>query len=413
VTKEIFLPHGMVRLPAFFPDGTRGVVRTVDSMDLENCGVQGIVMNAYHLMTKPGASTIKAMGGLNAFTGWKRPIVTDSGGFQVFSLLRENSSMGEIRPNEIIFRRDGKKTVLSPEKCIQSQLAYGSDILMALDYCTHPSDSYDIQSKAVDTTIRWGKKCMAIFTASVKKTVGTPSPHPCELFEKSSTKTLTKIAHSRDFNKKFGSSLFKGLQGFGDNEVSEANGTVPENLLFGIIQGGNEKNLRKECADALIEMGYEGFGFGGWPLDAEGRLTEEILAYTAELMPQGGVKYAMGIGRPENIVACAKMGYNLFDCVIPTREARHNRLYVFNEEFETASDIELGTGKSFYKYHYILDDEYRRDPRPISRICDCHTCQNYSRAYLRHLASIGDSLAHRLATIHNLRFFNMLMEQLR
>jgi queuine tRNA-ribosyltransferase len=178
--------------------------------------------------------------------------------------------------------------------------------------------------------------------------------------------------------------------------------------LFGIIQGGNDKILRKECAEALISMGYEGFGFGGWPLDAEGRLTEEILAYTAELMPQNGVKYAMGIGRPENIVACVRMGYNLFDCVIPTREARHNRLYVFNEEFETPRDISFE--KNFYKFHYILDDEHRRDPRPISRLCDCHTCANYSRAYLRHLASVGDSLASRLATIHNLRFFTMLME---
>ncbi|MCL1877503.1 MAG: tRNA-guanine transglycosylase, partial [Defluviitaleaceae bacterium] len=180
--------------------------------------------------------------------------------------------------------------------------------------------------------------------------------------------------------------------------------------VFGIIQGGNDKSLRRECAEALVGMGFSGFGFGGWPLDDKGRLTEEILAYTAELMPTG-VKYAMGIGRPENIVACVKMGYNLFDCVIPTREARHNRLYVFNEEFESARDIELDG--NFYKYHYILDDSHRRDSRPISRICDCLTCTHYSRAYLRHLASIGDGLANRLATIHNLRFYTMLMERLR
>ena len=356
------LPHGKVRLPAFFPDGTRGVVRTVDSADLETCCVQGIVMNAYHLMTKPGASTIKSMGGLNAFTGWKRPIITDSGGFQVFSLLRENASMGEIRPNEIIFRRDGKKTILSPEKCIQSQLAYGSDILMALDYCTHPDDPYEQQARAVETTIRWGKKCVD---------------------------TFEDLGGKHFVHKKFH--------------------TQPSRV-FGIIQGGNEKNLRKECADALIEMGFSGFGFGGWPLDSEGRLMEDILAYTAELMPYKGVKYAMGIGKPENIVACVRMGYNLFDCVIPTREARHNRLYVFNEEFETMKDIKFNNGKNFYRYHYILDDEYRRDPRPISHLCDCFTCTNYSRAYIRHLASIGDSLAARLATIHNLRFYTMLME---
>jgi len=375
---NLILPHGTVRLPAFFPDGTRGVVRCVDSADLEACGVPGIVMNAYHLMTKPGASTIKSLDGLNAFTGWKRPIITDSGGFQVFSLLRENSSMGEIRPNEIIFRRDGKKTVLSPEKSIQTQLAYGADILMALDYCTHPADPFARQSEAVKTTIRWGKTCIETYKRSVR----------------ASEKNFSR--NSKPFR-----------ENSSENFFHETNNSAH---LFGIIQGGSDKILRKECAEALISLGYEGFGFGGWPLDEQGRLTEEILAYTAELMPKNAVKYAMGVGRPENIVACARMGYNLFDCVIPTREARHNRLYVFCEEFENAHEISFE--KNFYKFHYVLDDEHRRDPRPISRVCDCHACKNYSRAYLRHLASVGDGLANRLATIHNLRFFTMLMERL-
>ncbi|MCL2387856.1 MAG: tRNA-guanine transglycosylase [Defluviitaleaceae bacterium] len=379
---ELHLPHGKVTLPAFFPDGTRGVVRCVDSADLEACGVQGIVMNAYHLMTKPGATTIKSLGGLNAFTGWNRPIITDSGGFQVFSLLRENASMGEIRPNEIIFRRDGKKTVLSPEKCIQSQLAYGSDVIMALDYCTHPNDPPQRQAEAVNTTIRWGKKCADTFNAAAKKSPLKKNPKNKSFLEGGSGET------------------------FCSQKVSPEVSNSPH--LFGIIQGGNDKSLRRECAEALIQMGFSGFGFGGWPLDSDGRLTEEILAYTAELMPDSGVKYAMGVGRPENIVACVRMGYNLFDCVIPTREARHNRLYVFHDEFEKAVDIDLS--RDFYRYHYILDDEHRRDSRPISRLCDCHACMNYSRAYIRHLASIGDGLASRLATIHNLRFYTMLME---
>jgi queuine tRNA-ribosyltransferase len=350
-----------IPLPAFFPDGTRGVVRCVDSADLENARVPGIVMNTYHLMTKPGAATIKALGGLHNFCNWQRPIVTDSGGFQVFSLLRENASLGEIRRDGIIFRRDGKKTILSPEKCIQSQLAYGSNILMALDYCTHPADSREKQAAAVETTIRWGKQSM---------------------------ETFRKAANGRG---------------------SRGDGYAPQ--LFGIIQGGNDKALRKECADALVQLGFSGFGFGGWPLDEQGRLTEDILAYTAELMPNHQIKYAMGVGRPENIVACVRMGYTLFDCVIPTREARHHRLYVFNEEFEKREHIDLS--RPFYKYHYILDDIHRRDARPVSTLCDCLTCTHYSRAYLRHLVSIGDSLGSRLATIHNLRFYTMLMELLR
>ena len=376
--KNLVLPQGTVNLPAFFPDATRGVVRTVDSTDLINCGVQGLVMNTYHLMTKPGAATVKSLGGLHRFAGWNRPIITDSGGFQVFSLIRENAALGEIRTNEIIFRREGKKTTLSPEKCIQSQLSYGSDVLMALDYCTHPSDPYDVQAKAVETTIRWGRQCMDTF-----------------------------LRHSSQKTGK-GSGRKTGVLPLRPDEKVASEGYSPQ--LFGIIQGGNDKALRKECAVALLEMGYQGFGFGGWPLDENGRLTEEILAYTAELIPANMVKYAMGIGRPENIVACVKMGYNLFDCVIPTREARHNRLYVFNEDFESLANVDLA--RDFYQYLYPLDDAYRRDPRPISALCDCHACTNYSRAYIRHLLSIGDGLGSRLATIHNLRFYTLLMEML-
>ena len=410
--KELTLPHGTVPLPAFFPDATRGVVRTVDSTDLTNCGVQGLVMNTYHLMTKPGAATIKSQGGLNIFTGWKKPIITDSGGFQVFSLIRENSALGEIRPNEIIFRRDGKKTNLSPEKCIQSQLAYGSDVLMALDYCTHPSDPYETQAKAVDVTIRWGKQCMDTFNQNIspkQKRNSKPAISPsnaASLRNAISPNNSASLSNTISPNNAAPASLsdVTAPNNHGCNDANKA----PQ--LFGIIQGGNEKSLRKECADALLQMGYTGFGFGGWPLTDDGKLTVEILAYTAELIPNNMVKYAMGIGKPENIVACVKMGYNLFDCVIPTREARHNRLYVFNEDFETKANIDLN--QNFYQYMYPLDDTYHRDPRPISPLCDCHACTNYSRAYLRHLLSIGDSLGSRLATIHNLRFFTMLMELL-
>jgi len=335
-----------VQLPAFFPDATRGVVRCVDAQDLENCRVPGLVMNSYHLLTKPGASTVKALGGLHALSGWKRPILTDSGGFQVFSLIRENAKFGEIRRNEIVFRPDGKKggakIIFSPEKCIQAQFAYGSDVIMCLDYCTHPNDPPEVNRRSVDITIEWARRC------------------------------------KDEYNRLIAASKHKPL-------------------IFGIIQGGSELPLRKECAEALIEIGFDGFGFGGWPLDSDGRLCEEILAYTASLMPDHTPKYAMGLGRPEGIVACLKMGYNLFDCVIPTREARHNRLYVW--------------GGDFYEFFYPLDDAHRRDPRPVSDLCDCHCCTNYSRGYLRHLLAIGDSLGQRLATIHNLRFYTMLMER--
>jgi len=357
------LPHGIINLPAFFPDGTRGVVRSVDSNDLETCGVQGIVMNAYHLMSNPGQSVVKSLGGLNKFITWDRPLLTDSGGFQVFSLIRENSKFGEIQDKQIIFKQDGEKIIFTPEKCIKAQFDYGSDIMMCLDYCTHPNDSDEINRKSVDITIKWAKRCKDEYN----NIISSSKKH--------------------------------------ENKESRP-------LIFGIIQGGNDKILRKECADALIALGFDGFGFGGWPLDDKNNLTYDILEYTASIMPDNLVKYAMGLGKPEEIAACHKMGYNLFDCVIPTREARHNRLYIFSEEYNSADDIDLESQK-FYGYYYITDDKYRRDSRPVSQICDCHCCKNYSRAYLRHLAIVGDSLANRLATIHNLRFYSMLTDRMR
>jgi len=353
---KLILPHGEVTLPAFFPDGTKGVVRCVDKHDLENCKVSGLVMNAYHLLTKPGPALIKDVGGLNKFTSWDRPILTDSGGFQVFSLIQENEKYGKIRPNEIIFYPENAKSkiILTPEKCIQAQFAYGSDIMMCLDYCTHPNASYEINERSVDITIKWAKRCKEEYLKLLK---------------------AKKIPNEK------------------------------RPLLFAIIQGGDNFELRKKCADALIEIGFDGFGYGGWPLDNDNNLVTDILEYTAKLMPDETPKYAMGVGRPEEIVLCNKMGYNLFDCVIPTREARHNRLYVFNDEIDLDSD-------DFYHFHYILDEKYYRDTNPISDKCDCYCCKNYSRAYLRHLYKIGDSLAYRLATIHNVRFYTMLLEML-
>jgi len=299
---------------------------------------------------------IRKHGGINKFINYQRPILTDSGGFQVFSLLRENSKNGQINKNEIIFRpNQGKdKIVFTPEKCVQLQFAIKSDIIMCLDYCTHPDDSDETQQLSVETTVRWALKCKREYELQLKNYKYTNEKRP---------------------------------------------------LLFAIIQGGNDRGLRKLCAEKLIDMGFDGFGFGGWPVDSNGSLVSDILRYTADLMPQGSVKYAMGLGKPEEIVECVGMGYNLFDCVIPTREARHKRLYVYNDMAKLEND--------FYSYLYIMDEKYITDTSAVSGLCDCLCCKNYSIAYLRHLFVINDPLALRLATIHNLRFFTMLMEKLR
>ncbi|MEZ3426015.1 MAG: tRNA guanosine(34) transglycosylase Tgt [Lachnospiraceae bacterium] len=350
---ELATNHGIVMLPAFFPDGTYGVVRCIDSHDLTKCKIPGVVMNSYHLLTKPGIRAIKSLNGLHNFANWNNPILTDSGGFQVFSLIRENPKNGEIRKNEIIFRPNGngKKNILNPEKCIQSQFTYGSDIMMCLDYCTHPDDSYETNVFSVEVTINWAKRCKAEYENQLR---------------------IRKISEQK------------------------------RPLLFAIIQGGSYPELRRKCAEELIKIGFDGFGFGGFPVESNGNLSEDILKLTAELMPDDKPKYAMGLGKPEGIIKCINWGYNLFDCVIPTREARHNRLYVYNNE-DTFD----------YHYYHILDDEHINETEAISDYCDCYTCRNYSRAYLYHLYKVGDSLGYRLATIHNLRFYSMLMERIK
>ncbi len=343
---------GEIPLPAFFPDATYGGVRAGSFEDVYASGLFGLEMNSYHLMTKPGAKLIKSLGGLHAFTGYKGAILTDSGGFQLFSLIRENAAYGEIRENEIIFRPDmgAEKLIFSPEKCIQAQFQYGSDIVMALDLCTAPDDPDEVQRRSVELTVKWGARCRAEFD---------------------------KLKKGKDHPP----------------------------LLFGIVQGGQDANLRAECGRRLEEIGFDGYGFGGWPLGADGTLRLDVLKMAADAMPDHKIKYAMGLGKPEEIVKCVEIGYQLFDCVIPTREARHQRLYVFEPD--------KALHEKFYRHMYIMDDKYARDARPVEEDCDCALCRNHTRAYVQHLFRMNDPAAMRLATAHNLRFFGRLMERLR
>ena len=353
---QLLTRRGPVPMPAFFPDATYGALRAAGFDDAEAANVPGVVMNTFHLYQRPGAKLVKALGGLHEFCGWPGAILTDSGGFQLFSLIRENPSYGEIRDGEIIFRpASGGKLIFTPEKCVQAQYQLGSDILMALDLCTHPDDPPEAQRRSVDLTVAWARRCRA------------------------------------EFDKLFA-------------------GRADRPLLFGIVQGGGDRELRMECGARLREIGFDGFGFGGWPLRSDGTLHVESLRYALEAMDPGKPRYAMGVGRPEEIVACVDMGYTLFDCVIPTREARHQRLYAFKEGCESPAALRSGP---FYRFHYCLDDAHARDGRPVDEHCDCPLCRRYSRAYLHHLFKLGDAQALRLATAHNLRFYQRLMELLR
>jgi queuine tRNA-ribosyltransferase len=325
--------------------------------DLERCGIAGLVVNTFHLTSTPGVGLIKSQGGIHRYMGWERPIISDSGGFQAMSMIRENARYGTVSDGGITFTnvdvKGRKKLKLTPEKCVQIQFDLGADIMMCLDDCPRPEAGEEEVAESVRRTIKWARQCKDEFE------------HQLEVHR------LSGEARPR---------------------------------LFGIIQGGYNKHLRWQCAEALIDIGFDGYGFGGWPLDLEGDLAHATLAYTARLMPDELPKYALGVGSPAAIVQCVDMGYDIFDCVLPTRDARHQRLYYW--------DPNAGDPLA-YSLLYIQDKKHKRDGRPVSEACDCACCTRCSRSYLHHLFEIQDVLALRLATIHNLRFYAQLMDKLR
>jgi queuine tRNA-ribosyltransferase len=360
--------RGTLALPVFLPDATRAVVRALDAADLRTAGVEALVVNSFHLLRTPGARLIKSAGGVHRFMGWDGPVLSDSGGFQVYSLVRQHPGAGAIRPNEVIFKEpgSGEKIVLTPERAIQLQFQLGSDIVMCLDDCTSAEDDEAEQARSVERTVRWARRCKAEFE---------------------------KLAGGR----RGGSS---GSGGSG----------APLPLLFAVVQGGASERLRRECAAGLAAIGFDGFGYGGWPIDAEGRLLADLLAMVAEAVPAGVPLHALGVGRPDHVVRAAALGYTLFDCSLPTRDARHHRLYRFLPGAERGPFV---AGEPFYDVVYILDQQHANDFGPLDPTCDAPCCTRYSRAYLRHLFKIEDHTADRLASLHNLRFYTRLIDGLR
>ncbi len=357
----IDLPHGKLDFPIYLPDATYGMVRAVDSTDLLACHVEAVVMNTFHLMQRPGSSTIQALGGLHHMSGWPCPIVTDSGGFQAYSLIRQNPKFGSMSAQGLSFQPEGssRKYQLTPEKSVQLQLAYGSDVVICLDDCTHVDASRQEQEKSVERTVAWAKRGKSEFERLLKGKKLSPEDCP---------------------------------------------------RLFAVIQGGAELDLRRQCAEALLAIGFDGFGFGGWPLDGEGSLLADVLAYTRQLVPAEFPMHALGVGHPRNVLACWEMGYGLFDSAMPTRDARHARLYAFTRP---ASGPDSGLSGEWMEYVYINDERHVKANLPVSPGCDCLTCARYSRGYLHHLFKLNDSLYSRLATIHNLRFMTELTDRLK
>ncbi|HMQ33865.1 MAG TPA: tRNA guanosine(34) transglycosylase Tgt [Chloroflexaceae bacterium] len=352
--------HGPLPLPVFLPDATLGAVRAADARDLREAGIDAVVMNVFHLMQRPGSSTIAALGGLHRMAAWEGPIITDSGGFQAYSLIRQNAKAGRIADSGISFLPEGaeRKFQLTPEKSVQLQLAYGSDIVICLDDPTHVDDSPAEQALSVERTMRWARRCRDEFDRQVRQ---------------------RRLGEQRP-------------------------------LIFGVVQGGGDLELRRQCAEALLAIGFDGFGFGGWPLDAQGRLLGDILAHTRALIPPHLPMHALGVGQPESVVACARMGYQLCDSALPTRDARSGRLYAFPAD---PGEPGFRLAGRWFDQVYAADRKHIKADGPIFPGCDCHTCRHYSLGYLHHLHKIGETLFLRLATIHNLRFMARLMALLR
>ena len=342
-----------IKFPIFLPDATRAVTKSIDSCDLNAANVKGAVVNTYHLMSTPGTQVLEKLGGIKNFMNYNGLIVSDSGGWQVFSLIKRNNFPGKITNEGVIFKiGGGKDTLFTPEQSIRVQFSIGSDIIICLDDFAAGSVSRKQNEIVVDRTIHWAQRCKVEYEKMLKKKGFTDSNRP---------------------------------------------------LLFSVIQGGFDKELRKKCADALIEIGFDGYGLGGYVINEDtGKMNMEISQYIYDLIPDGAYSFALGVGKPEDIVNLHKMGWQIFDCTIPTRDARHKRLFAAKSE-----------NPADYEYIYINKVKYAEDFSSLDPFCDCHTCQNFSKAYLHHLVKINDTTAFRLCTIHNLRFYTRLVESLR
>jgi len=341
--------HGDINTPLFMPDATYGSVQTLSWQDLEYTGTKAIVTTTLHLYLSPGDEYIKKIGGIHKFFGWNKPILTDSGGFQVFSLInRQDKKFGSINSEGATFidPKNGNKHLLTPEKSIQIQTNLGSDIMTTFDDPLDPSSSKERVKESVKRTTDWALRCK---------------------------------------------NEFLKLNSLTNDEFDSSDGTSRP-LLFAVVQGGRFEDLRKQSAEELIQIGFDGYNFGGFHFDENGIL-EKLLQTTLDLLPSDKPKYAMGVGTPDDIKLTLKQGWDVFDCVLPTRMARHGILY---------------TSKGSIK---ITTKEYEFDLSPIDKNCDCITCKNYSKAYIRHLLKIEEPNGKRLASIHNMYFYNGLFNK--
>ena len=330
---KITTPHGSFETPVFMAVGTQATVKTLVKEELEEIGSQIILGNTYHLWCQPGSELIKEAGGLHKFMNWDRSILTDSGGFQVFSLAK----LRDIKEEGVTFKhhKNGSKLFLSPEISMKIQNDLGSDIMMAFDECPPYPATREYMEKSVDRTIRWAKRCLD--------------------------------AHQN-----------KDSQG-----------------LFGIVQGGEYLDIRERCAKELVAMPFDGYSIGGLSVGEPKEIQNKVLEYTTPFLPKDKPRYLMGVGSPGAILDAVERGVDMFDCVLPTRIARH------------------GTAMTTYGRVIIKNKEYEKDFTPLDSKCDCYCCKNYTKAYLRHLFKANEMLGQRLLSIHNVTYLVKLADNIR
>jgi queuine tRNA-ribosyltransferase len=345
---RLLTPHAEIETPVFMPVGTLGSVKGVPHDTLEELGAQIVLGNTYHLYLRPGVETVRRIGGLHGFMSWRRAILTDSGGFQVFSL----SELRKLTEDGVTFRShlDGSSHFFSPESAMEAQIGLGADIIMAFDECTeYPADGARARA-SMELTARWAARSKKYF-----------EEHKSEV-------------------------PWAAVAGGGARATQ---------ALFGIVQGGMDRELRRESAQRTIEIGFPGYAIGGLSVGEPRELTRQIVESTLEHLPTDKPRYLMGVGTPEEIVEYASLGVDMMDCVLPTRAARHGLL--FTSEGKVS----------------IKQARYAQDPGPLDPNCGCRVCQRYSRAYLRHLYASNEVLAQVLNTIHNLSFYLDTMRRVR
>ncbi len=338
--------HGDVATPVFMPVATQGTIKTISNEELDACGVEILLGNAYHLYLRPGLEIVRKAGGLHKFMSWENPILTDSGGYQVFSL----APLRKIREGRVEFQShiDGSAHIFTPEKVIEIQEVLGSDIMMPLDECVHYPASKDYVEQSLKTTVDWAKRSKEFLD------------HRPQRAKRSEASPKGTIDHR------------------------------PQ--LFGIVQGGTYRDLRVQAVERICEIGFDGYAIGGVSVGEPNELIREIVGYATDLLPAELPRYLMGVGTPCDILEAISAGIDMFDCVVPTRNGRNGQAFTWNGELQ------------------LRNAGFKEDFAPIDGECGCYACRTYTRAYLRHLFNAEEILGLRLVSLHNIHFYVKLIQ---